>query len=398
MQTELKQGIHWVGYVDWDVRDFHSYGTPRGATYNAYLIEDEQNVLVDTVKAPYVGYLLKNIAEYSPLEKIHYVICNHAEPDHASGIAAVMAACPNATLVCNAKCLATLGSYMDASAWKTQVIENGETLKIGQRTLQFHFTPMVHWPESMVTYVPEEKLLFSMDAFGQHLASSSRFDDELSLDLILEEARTYYANIVMPYGRQVLQQLEKLGTLPIEMIAPAHGLIWRSHIPAIFEAYGRWAGRKTLPKVVVLFGTMWKSTSLMADAIYTGACSVEGVIVEKHNIRETTLTQLADTSLDTAAMAVGSATLNGRMIPAMAATLNYLGGLRPPVRFGFAFGSCGWGTGALEELTPLLNAMGWEQPLPGVKSKFRPTDEELQKCFEAGKTLAENAKAPFGCG
>ena len=396
MNTELKNGIHWVGYVDWSVRDFHSYETKRGATYNAYLIQDEKTALIDTVKYLYTDQLLANVASHVALDSVDYIVCNHAEPDHASGVADVMNACPNATLVCNAKCLETLqsylgGTYSDGSPWRVQVVTNGETLSLGKRTLQFLFTPMVHWPESMMTYAQEDKLLFSMDAFGQHLASSERFDDEVSLDLLLEEARTYYANIVMPYSRQVLQQLEKLGGVPVEMIVPAHGVIWRSHIPAILDAYRAWAGRKTLPKVLVVFDTMWHSTEQMADAIYAGACSVDGVTVGKINVRASSLTQLADASLDTAAMAVGSATLNARMMPAMAAAMNYLTGLRPPVKYGFAFGSSGWGPGSVEELAANLDSLKWEQVAPALRCKFRPTDEELQKCFDAGVALAEKA-------
>jgi flavorubredoxin len=391
MNTQLKPGIHWVGYIDWSIRDFHSYNTKRGATYNSYLIQDEKNVLVDTVKYLYADKLLQNTAELVPLDKIDYVVCNHAEPDHASGLADVMNACPNATLVCNAKCLDALKAYMDGSNWKTQVVVSGDELSIGKRTLKFIFTPMVHWPESMFTYCPEEKLLFSMDAFGQHLATSERFDDELPLELILEEARTYYANIVMPYSAQVAKLLPSAAALDIDMIAPAHGVVWRKNIPAILEAYTAWAARKTKAKVMIVYDTMWNSTAIMADQIFKGACSVDGVSVEKMFVRASDLTQLADSALDCAAMAVGSATLNTKMMPAMAAALNYLGGLKPPVKFGFAFGSCGWGKGAMEEIAEILPKMGWELVAPGVKSKFRPTQEQLDACFEAGKLLAEKA-------
>lgn len=391
MYTELKPGINWVGYVDWPIRDFHSYQTKRGATYNAYLVEDEKIALIDTVKYLYAEKLLENMSEIIPLDKIDYVICNHAEPDHASGVADVMAACPNATLVCNAKCLETLKSYMDGSNWKTMIVENGQELSLGKRTLKFVFTPMVHWPESMVTYVPEEKLLFSMDAFGQHLATSERFDDQLPLDIILEEARTYYANIVMPYSVQVAKLFPVIAGLELDMIAPAHGVIWRSHIPAIFEAYTRWATRKVEPKVMVLYDSMWNSTAIMADKVYQGACSVPGATVEKVYVRSSGLTEIADRTLDCAAMAVGSATLNTKMMPTLAGVMNYLGGLKPPVKFGFAFGSCGWGRGAMEELEELLPKLGWELVAPGVKSKFRPTPELLDACFEAGKILAQKA-------
>jgi len=338
MNTSLRPGIDWVGFVDWNVRDFHSYSTNRGATYNAYLVRDEKTALIDTVKGPYVRQLLAHIQALADPKRIDYVVCNHAEPDHSSALPQVLAALPNATLVCDRKCQETLGLYYDTAAWKVQVVKTGDRIALGRRTLQFIETPMVHWPDSMFTYVPEETLLFSMDGFGQHYASSHRFDDEEPLDDVMQEARKYYANIVMPYGKQVAKVLEAAAGLEISMIAPSHGVIWRTHLAEILAAYRDWAVCRPKAKVLVVYDTMWGSTAEMAQAILDGA-SVPDVEARLFAVRSTDLTTLATEVLDTATVAFGSATLNQTLMPMAAAVLNYWQGLRPVGKAGFAFGS-----------------------------------------------------------
>ncbi len=395
--TTLMPGIDWVGYVDWNVRDFHGYTTDRGATYNAYLVQDEHTALIDTVKAPFAGHLLRNLAALTDLGRIEYVVCNHAEPDHASGFTAVMAALPNAQVVCNAKCRAALSEYHDTSAWRFRVVSDRETLSLGRRSLTFIDTPMVHWPESMATYVPEEKLLFSMDAFGQHVASSQRFDDEVPLCTVLEEARVYYANIVTPYSARVLKTLNDLAGVPVEMIAPSHGVIWRRHAGEILKAYANWANGRPKPTVVVLYDSMWGSTARMAEAIYEGA-SQPGVSARLIALRQSNLTRLATEMLDCAAVAFGSSTLNQGMLPQAAAAVNYLTGLRFASRPAFAFGSYGWGKGGPEALDEALKAMKWEVVREPLKARFAPRENCLAECREAGRMLAEKARARAAAG
>ena len=240
MNITLRENIDWVGHVDWTIRDFHSYDSERGSTYNAYLIGDDKTALIDTVKAPYADDLLGKISALCPLEKIDYVVCNHAEPDHSGALPKVMAAMPRAELVCDKKCAEILAENYDAAAWKKRIVATGDAISLGRRTLRFIETPMVHWPESMFTHVPEEKLLFSMDAFGQHYASAERFDDESPLDTVMDEAKTYYANIIMPYGKSVKACLERIKDMDVEMIAPSHGIIWRRHAGEILAAYRQW--------------------------------------------------------------------------------------------------------------------------------------------------------------
>jgi anaerobic nitric oxide reductase flavorubredoxin len=392
MNTTLRENIDWVGYVDWNVRDFHSYDTEHGATYNAYLVRDQKTALIDAVKAPYADDLLRNVSALCDPKKVDYVVCNHAEPDHSGALPAVLDAMPNATLVCDSKCADALAQHYDMSGCDTRIVATGETISLGRRSLQFVETPMVHWPESMFTYVPEEKLLFSMDAFGQHIATSERFDDETSLCTVMEEAKAYYANIVMPYGKSVKACLDKTAELPIEIIAPSHGVIWRTHPQKILAAYRNWMEHRPRPKVLVIYDTMWESTGAMAEAIREGA-SIDGVQVKLISIRRSNLTRIATEVLDAAAIAFGSATLNHGMMPMAAATLSYLEGLRPRGKSALAFGSYGWGRGGAEGVEKQLLAIGWEIVRAAILSKYRPTAEVLDQCREAGRMLGEKALA-----
>ncbi len=393
MNTALCDGIDWVGYIDWTVRDFHSYVTSRGATYNSYLIRDEKNALIDTVKRPYADYLLRNIAGFLPLEKLDYIVVNHAEIDHAGSLSLVVKAAPQVTLVCDAKCQNILKAYNpEAEGWNWQIVKSGDTLSLGKRTLTFLETPMVHWPESMMTYVVEEKILFSMDGFGQHYASSNRFDDEVDVSVALAEAKTYYANIVMLYGKQIQKTLAAASGLEINMIAPAHGVIWRSHIDKILSAYKEWVVCKSKPKVLVIYDTMWDSTKKMGEAMIDGATR-KGVEAKLIWVRASGLTEVATDVLDAAVVAFGSSTLNQGMMPMMGAALTYLKGLKPMGKAGFAFGSYGWGKGGPEDVDAQLRTMNFEMLREPLKAQWRPTPEVLEECRAAGAMMAEKALA-----
>jgi len=391
MNTPVRENVDWVGYVDWNVRDFHSFDTHRGATYNAYLVRDRKTALVDTVKGPYADELLRNVSALIDPGRLDYVVCNHAEPDHSGALPAVMEACPNATLLCDQKCRAALAQHYDSSSWKIRPVADGETISLGEGTLEFIETPMVHWPESMFTYLGRQKLLFSMDAFGQHIATSARFDDQVPLCTVMEEAKAYYANIVMPYGKPVAKVLQRAAGLEIEMIAPSHGVIWRSHVAEILQAYQNWSVCRPKPKVLVIYDTMWQSTEQMARAILEGA-SVPGVEATLIHVRRCTLTRIATEVLDAAAIALGSSTLNAQIMPMLAAVLAYLKGLRPAGKAGLAFGSYGWGRGAAELIRQWLEQMKWEILAEPLKAKYRPTPDVLQRCRDAGRLLAERAK------
>jgi len=389
---ELTRNIDWVGYIDWDVRDFHSFDVPHGATYNSYLVRDSKTAVIDAVKAPYVAALLQNIAKKTDFAKVEYVVCNHAEPDHAGGLPDLLDALPNATLLCNAKCRDALSAYFDTSNWNIQVVTPNTKISLGRQTLTFIDTPMVHWPESMFTYIPEEQVLFSMDAFGQHLACSERFDDQCDLDMILEEAKMYYANIVTPYGKQVQRVLEAAATLPIKIIAPSHGLVWRSHVPKMIEAYKRWSGGKYAPKVLILFDSMWNSTTEIADAMMKGAVhESDRVQVRFLHVRKNSFNRIATEMLDAAVVALGSPTMNMQMMPQMSAALTYMSGLKFTPKSAIAFGSHGWASAGANHLDRWIEEAGWTRLMPPIQARFRPTAETLQLAEEAGHTLAQAA-------
>ncbi len=390
MKAKLTDGVTWVGFVDWNVRDFHGYVTARGSTYNAYLVEDEKNAVIDTVKEQYSDDFLARIAAIIPLDKVDYIICNHAEPDHSGGFPDAVKACPNAEIVCNAKCQRALSQHFDVSGWKFRIVKDTETLSLGRKTLQFFDTPMVHWPESMVTYYVEEQILFSMDAFGQHYATSYRFDDEADMREIMQEAKMYYANIVLPYERPVGSALERLGGLQIRMIAPSHGVIWRSHIPEILAAYQSWRVSKPVKKVVVAFSSMWNSTRKMAKAIAAGAEEYD-VNVHLLDMAANDNTTFVTDIMDAAAVAFGSSTLNLGIMPRMASALTYLRGLKPKGKSGVAFGSYGWVAKGTEEVESYMKAMGMDFICEPISCQFSPNEEMLERCHAAGRALAQVA-------
>lgn len=391
MRKNLLPNIDWVGAIDWNVRDFHSYNTDRGATYNSYLVRDKENALIDSVKAPFFETHYRQIAELVDPASIKYIVCNHAEPDHSSGLPQAVKAFPNAQIVAVRKCRDTVDRYFGAADWNWRIVTTGDEIKLGARTLRFLETPMVHWPDSMMTYVPEDGLLFSMDAFGQHIASAARFDDETDLALILEEAKTYYANIVSPYGKFAQKTLEAAAGLTINMIAPSHGVIWRKNIPAIIAAYKQWTGNVNRPKVAVFYDSMWESTGRIAESIVQAA-DTDGVETVLLHVRHSSLTRIATEFLDTAAFAFGSATLNGLLMPQAAAALTYMRGMNRKNKSGFAFGSYGWGAnGGSDQVEESMKVAGWNIVHPIIKSSYRPTPETLATAEAAGRMLAKIA-------
>ncbi len=372
---EMKKGIYWVGAVDWSMRSFHGYSTRRGSSYNAYLILDEKITLIDTVKAPFVAELLERVSSIVDPKKIDYIISNHVEPDHSGSLPIMAKCCPNAKIVTSAPngLKGLTGRYGELNY---QAVKTGETLSLGARTLSFVATPMLHWPDSMVTYCPEEKILFSNDAFGQHLAANRRFDDENDLHIIMEEAKKYYANILMLYGKQAQTALAALGSLPIEMILTGHGISWRTHISEILDAYKKWSAGDLEEKAVVVFDSMWGSTERLAKAI-TDAFTAKGVPVAYFDLRADHISDVITEVLTSKYLAVGSPTINNQMMPPVAAFLCYLKGFVPKARKAFAFGSFGWGGQSVGLVEDELKAAGCEVCLEKIRVKDVPTQDDL---------------------
>ena len=391
MNRTIVDGIDWVGKVDWNLRDFHGHETRNGTTYNAYLVRDEKTALIDTVKAPYADELIEAVSGLADPGSVDYVICNHAEPDHAGALSRVLQVCSRAVLVCTAKCRAALEGQFETSGWKVQVVKDGDALPLGRRSLVFAGTPMAHWPDSTATWVPEDRLLFSMDAFGQHYTSSRRMDEEEPVEELIREAKVYYANILMPFSRPVAKALSRVRELDPAIIAPSHGAIWHRHRDRILDAYDGWSRGRLKAKVLVVYDTMWGSTERMAQAVWDGAAAT-GVEVQLLRLAETGLTRLATEALDAAAVAVGSPCLNGTIMPRAAALLAYWKGLTLSGRCGLAFGSRGWGgKGGAAEVHERLSETGVDILREPIGTPWAPAADVLEACREAGEQLARAA-------
>ena len=351
---KLKEGIYWVGGIDWDLRNFHGYLTQRGSTYNAYLIIDEKITLIDNVKSHLFDEMIARISDVIDPSRIDILVQNHVEMDHSGGMPALMKMLPNATIYTNANCIKGLKAHYRQD-WNFVEIKSGDSIHIGKRDLTFLTTPMVHWPDNQFTYCPQEKILFSNDGFGQHIASNERLVKDYPLSIVMEEAKKYYANIVLPYSRQVQKVLEAAAPLQIEMIAPSHGLVWTAdNIPQIMEGYKNWAYNVANPnQALVVYDTMWKSTQMMAFAI-ANAFENLGIKAKMLNLQTNHISDIMTDVMDAHYICVGSPTLNSSILPTVAAFIYYLKGLSPKERVGLAFGSYGWGGQSIPILHQLL--------------------------------------------
>ncbi len=381
----LKEGIYWVGAVDWSLRNFHGYTTNAGATYNAYLIVDEKITLIDTVKAPFAEELLARVSSIIDPAKIDYLVSNHVEMDHSGSLPAVLERCPNAEVITSAP-NGLKGLTLHYGEHRYRPVKSGETLSLGKRSLTFVQTPMVHWPDNMVSYCPEEKILFSNDAFGQHYASGLRFDDQEPLDLILEEAKKYFANIVMPYWKQAKAAAEIVSGLELEMIAPSHGVVWRSHIEDILAAYADWTSGHAKGEALIVFDSMWKSTEKMARTIEE-AFVAKGTPVRYFDLKTSHISDIITHVLDAEYIAVGSPTLNNGMMASVAAFLCYLKGLSPKGRKAFAFGSYGWSGQSVGQVEEELVKCGFEICMPMLRLQYIPTAQQLAEITAAVQAL-----------
>lgn len=374
MAISLKEGIYWVGGIDWDLRNFHGYLTQRGSTYNAYLIIDEKITLVDTVKGYLTDEMIDRISQVVDPSKIDYIISNHVEMDHSGGLPKIMEIAKNATIITSPNGEKGLNRHYKKE-WKYKTVKSGDVLNLGRRNLQFLLMPMVHWPDSMASYLVEDKILLPNDAFGQHLASHERFDDEYPIDIIMEEAKKYYANIVLPFGSQVQAVLKSVENLEIDMIAPSHGIIWRKNIGKIVEEYKKWSSNETEQKAVIIYDTMWGSTEGIANAI-KNAFESKNISYKMFNLRHNHISDIM-TDVSTAKyICVGSPTLNNTILPTVSSFLTYLKGLAPKNRTALAFGSYGWGGQSIGEIESVLNGCKFDI-LPQIKVNYIPDKEEL---------------------
>jgi flavorubredoxin len=386
-KVELKQDIFWVGGIDWDIRNFHGYSTRRGTTYNSYLIKDEKITLIDTVKHYKFDEMISRIKEIVDPKKIDYIISNHVEMDHSGSLPKMQKLAPNAEIITSTRGEKGLKKHYKEKL-NLKVVKSGEKLDIGKRTLHFVHIPMVHWPDSMVTYSPNDKILFPNDAFGQHIASSERFDDEIDWGILHEEAAKYYANIVMPFGDQVKKALDSVKDLEIEIIAPSHGIMWKTKIPDIIKEYKKWANYETEKKAVIIYDSMWESTEKLAYKLAEGF-EENRIPATIRNLKKSHISDIITDVLTSKIICLGSPTLNNGMMPTMGEFLTYMKGLRPKNRIGFVFGSYGWGGQALKEIRKNIESLSWEFFEDNYNVNYVPNEEQLEKIKEIGKNLAK---------
>lgn len=391
---EIKKDIYWVGAVDWNIRDFHGYATQKGSTYNAYLVKDEKVTLFDTVKKEFKGDLLHHLSQVIDPQQIDYIVVNHVEMDHSGCLPEMIDLIKPEKVFCSPMGHKALLDHFHREDWPYEVVKTGDTISLGKRTVQFIETKMLHWPDSMFSYIPEEKLLISSDAFGQHWATSERFDDQVENGELMAHAAMYYANILLifsPIVQKLLESVREMG-LAIEMIAPDHGLIWRRDPAKILAAYDRWSKQETADKAVILYDTMWHSTETMAKAVYNSLLDAGVETVKLLHVRKNHRSDIMAEVLDAKAVLLGSPTLNNNIMPAMADILTYMKGLRPKDKIGAAFGSFGWSGEAVKHLTEFMEEMHFTVVGEPVKIKNVPTDEMLAACVALGQTVAKAMK------
>ncbi len=384
--------VYWVGAIDWAIRDFHGYLTSRGSTYNAYLILADKITLVDTVKRPFREEMLSRIASVIDPGDITYIISNHSEMDHSGCLPEVIEAVKPEKVFASVMGANALAEHFHLDR-EIVAVKDGESISLGNMNVSFVETRMLHWPDSMFTYLAEDGVLFSQDAFSMHLASSERFDDEIGDDLLDYEAARYFANILLPLSSAVSKLLEKVGGLDITMriVATDHGPIWRKDVNRIVELYSRWAAQKPTKKAVVAYDTMWQSTAMMARVIGEGI-RAGGADAKLMPLRACHRSDVATEILDAGALLVGSPTLNNNLFPTVAEALTYLKGLKPRNLIGAAFGSYGWSGEAVGQVEDVLRGMKVDLIGESIKVKYVPDDEALARCYSQGMLVAEKLR------
>ncbi len=392
-KTELAKGIYSVGAVDWDVRDFHGYSTYKGTTYNAFLIIDEKITLLDTVKKSHRDTLIHNIKAIIDPEKIDYIVVNHVEPDHSGCLPDMVELVKPEKIICSPMGKKAIIDHFHREDWPYEVVKTGDEISLGKRTIRFIETRMLHWPDSMFSYIKEDGILFSSDAFGQHLATTERFDDEVDLWRVMEESAKYYANILYLYSPLIRKLLKAVGemNLDIKMIAPDHGVIWRSNIDKILQAYDNWSQNKAAQKALVIYDSMWHSTEKMAHAIAEGITET-GVSTDLINLKVHHRSDIMTAVLNANTIILGCSTLNNGLLPRMAGLLMYMRGLKPTNKLGASFGSYGWSGEAVNLMNKALEDMKIEVIEDGLRLKYVPDQDSLAECVEMGRRIGRRVR------
>ena len=391
---ELCEGVHWVGAVDWDLRDFHGYTTEKGSSYNAYLVKAGKVALFDTVKLTAADQLISNLRVLIDPKQVDYIVLDHAEMDHTGALPELIELCQPEKVYCSPDCEKVLKAHFHRDDWPIELVKEGDALDLGGKTVRFFMAKMLHWPDSMVSYLEEDRILISNDIFGQHFATSERFDDQVDAGELAWQAAKYFVNIFNPTAaamRKLLARLEAAEVKPA-MLAPDHGVIWRAGVEQIWGRYQAWSSGETVDKAVLVYDTMWGSTASLAQAIGRGLASA-GLSVKVFDLRYSHRSDIMTDVLDARAVLLGSSVLNRDILPEMAAMVTYMRGLKPQNKVGAAFGSYGWANTAVKKLNEAMTEMKFELVGDGVSVQYRPTDDDLDRAHAFGAEIGAAAKA-----
>jgi flavorubredoxin len=397
--TQVAKDILWIGCNDWDLREFHSMHAPVGTSYNSYVIQSSAPTIIDAVKAPFADQWISRLQTLygADLKGVHNIIMQHAEPDHTSALPILLGRFPHIKLLCTKQNYDTLSRFYSSKRWNYTLVNLGKPISIGDKTVVMAGVPMAHWPEQAVTYLPAQKVLFSSDAFGQHIATTKRFFDEIDRTLYVSQAKSYFANILLRLQKPVLNAIATASKLPgIDFVLPSHGVGLRrpQDIAAGLKFYTNWANQVPAAKVTVLYDCNWFGTEKLAEAIASGAAKTAGVDVKMFHARRTHITNVVTELVDTAALAVGSACLHASILPDLACHLNYLRSLAIRGKVGGIFGTYGW----LPDVVPseiraqLFEPTKIDEVGPPVLALWNPDDRDLAAAEALGRTLAAAAK------
>jgi flavorubredoxin len=392
MSFSVKNNIHWVGKIDWELRKFHGdeYSTHRGSTYNSYLIKEEKTALVDTVWAPFSNEFVENLAKEIDLKKIDYIIANHAEIDHSGALPELMRRIPDTPIYCTKNGVKSLKGHYHQD-WNFNTVKTGDRLSLGEKELIFVEAPMLHWPDSMFCYLTQDNVLFSNDAFGQHYASEYMFNDLVDQNELFNECIKYYANILTPFSPLVTRKIKEVLSfnLPLDIICTSHGIIWRDKPAQIVEKYLKWADSYQENQVTIIYDTMWNGTRVMAEKIADGiGDSDKEVNVKLFNLAKTDKNDVITEIFKSKAILVGSPTINRGILVSVAGMLEEIKGLQFKNKKAAAFGCYGWSGESTKIISDSLTAAGFDLVNDGLKAMWNPDNENIAKCVEYGRKIA----------
>lgn len=393
MSFKMTDKVTWVGKIDWELRRFHGdeYSTHRGSSYNSYLIKDEKTVLIDTVWKPFDKEYVENLKKEIDLNKIDYIIAQHGEVDHSGSLPLLMKEIPNTPIYCTANGAKILKGHYHED-WNFVEVKTGDTLNIGESTLTFVEARMLHWPDSMMTYMSGDNILFSNDAFGQHFASELMYNDLVDQAELYQEAIKYYANILTPFSALVTKKIEEVLSfnLPLNMIATSHGIIWRENPAQIVLKYLEWAKQYQENQITLVYDTMWNGTRRMAEAIAAGIKEVDkDVVVKLFNAAHTDKNDIITELFKSKAILFGCSTVNKGLMNAVGGLLDMIQGLGFKNKKGAAFGSYGWSGESVAILEEKLKASKIEVVQEGIKVLWNPDEEAMEACKEFGRNFVE---------